>query len=108
MTDEPRTHPINEDDDKPASRGDVRHAQDEIVQTMAKTFDDMATKNDVKALEHRMDQRMDKLESRVDGLATKDDIAAVLEALETNTAAMDRLRDLPARVTRLEQRVFRT
>lgn len=91
---------MTDNDNQPATKKDVRDSQEELATIMAKSFDNVATKDDIKGL----DQRMDRLEENT---ATKDDLKRVLEVVETIEENTRGLKDLPARVAQNEADIFK-
>ena len=89
MNDEPTTQPFSEDDDKPATKADVRAVADDLdklAQATSTTFD--------------------KMDSKIESL--KSGQAAILELVKGIDRQLKEWKHIPAKVERLHQRVFGT
>ena len=107
MNDEPTTSPISEDDDQPATKGDVRKSQEELAGMMAKSFHHAATKNGLHALDQRMDAfegRMDKFDRRLERFESSQ--AATLRVVQSIDQQLKEWKRIPAKVERLHRAVF--
>ena len=99
---EPHHAEIHEDDGQAATKGDVRKSQQELAGMMANSFNNVATKDDLAAMEQRLEEKFTTKDD-LKPLATKDDFKRVLEIVKTidvNT------RGIPAKVERLTKAVF--
>ncbi len=120
---------------KPATKEDVRRSQDELATATANGFtsletrmtsvesrldhieENMATKDDLKNFAtkddlQKLSGRVDNLGENVENLGYKIDRIdhtqqSMLEILDENTQILREIRHLPARVERLEKTVFR-
>ena len=87
---------IDSNDNRPATKGDVRHAQEELVTMMTESFEDLARKEDVGRLEG-------DIADIKQTMATKDMVERIITILDSIEG---RLKDLPDKVDRVYQRVF--
>lgn len=81
------------DDAQPATTGDVRRAVDELARAVKGGFD-------------QHDRRFDQLESDLAGL--KQTTVAILQVVESIDGRLRPLQEIPDRVERLEDIVFKT
>lgn len=96
---------------EPATEADI----DELAQATKLAFDrieaTMATKDELKQLEISLTGRLDRLDDRTSRLEgqvgqLQRGLASVLDIVTESNQVLKELRDLPARVDRLEQSVF--
>ncbi len=103
-------------DSQPASKGDVRQAQDELAAATASGFNNVESR--LTSVESRLEHIEETMATKEDlrqfatkedlkQLATKNSVAAVLAVVEENNQLLKEIRRLPERVDRLERSVFR-
>lgn len=100
MNNDPTLHEISDEDERPATKGDVQKSQEELAGMMANSFQNGT--DDIKALDQRIDtfdQRMERFESSQ---------AAILNVVQSIDRQLQDYKTLPQRVQRLERTVFRS
>ena len=90
MSDEPTTTPINDDDNKPATKGDVRKAVEGLAEVNSQALNDVATKNELAAVANDVKENK----------ATMKRVLEIVSSIDENT------RGIPAKVDRLHEKVF--
>ncbi|HLD25976.1 MAG TPA: hypothetical protein VJC05_02970 [Candidatus Andersenbacteria bacterium] len=91
------------DDTQPATKGDVRQAQEELAMIVAKSFANVVTKEDAKQFATKDDLK--KLAKKVDGLQSSQ--LAILSVVQSIDQQLREHKTHPDRIARLERSVFR-
>ena len=116
MTDEPTHDEIHVDDNQPATKGDVRHSQEELATMMADSFAKVATKDDLTAVKQELKDDLSDLKQELKHdikdtkqkiTETKSTMKRVLEVVETIEENTRDLKDLPARVAQTEDDIMK-
>ena len=104
-------------DDKIATKRDVKDAQEELATMMAKSFANVATKDDLKALATKEDLKdfatKNDLKQIRKEIATKEDLArlegsqaAILDVVKSIDHQLKEHSTHPTRLARLERSIF--
>ncbi|MBI4022066.1 MAG: hypothetical protein HY372_01815 [Candidatus Andersenbacteria bacterium] len=109
-------------DRRPATRGDVREAQEELALMVARSFANVATKDDLKNLATKAELKnlatkddlknlatkdeLTRLQGQVDGLENRVD--SVLDVVLDISKQLGEWKGIPAKVELLYRKVFRS
>ena len=105
MSDEPTHTEVHDEDNLPATKGDVRNSQEELARMMASSFTTVATKDDLRAFATKDD--LTAMERRLEQkFATKDQVANVLNIVNSINEQLKEWKAIPAKVERLHRAVF--
>ena len=74
MTDEPTHAEVHDEDNLPATKGDVRNSQEELARMLASSFANVATKDDLTAFATKDDLTAFATKDDLTAFATKDDL----------------------------------